>query len=263
MDIGVGVVNQTWQGFFDEIARWRESGRTVDFWWRDDDACKPDPALTRLVALASVTGVPLALAVIPADVQADAFEALHTLVTLLQHGVDHRNRASAGDKKTEFSPAESLSMALARLADGHRRLQRLTGSQVLPVLVPPWNRISAPELIPHLAAAGYRGLSTFGPRHALYAAPGLLIVNTHVDVIDWRGSRGFMGDDLALAQATRHLQARRNGSADPGETTGWLTHHAVHDEAAWTFMALLLERTRDLEGVCWRTAADLFGCQPV
>ena len=263
MDIGVTVVNQAWQGFFDEIARWRESGRTVDFWWRDDDACRPDPALARLVALAGANDVPLALAVIPADVQAAAFEPADTRVTLLQHGVDHHNRAATGDKKTEFPASEVLSTALARLADGHKLLQRLTGSRVLPVLVPPWNRISAPELIPHLAAAGYRGLSTFGPRRAMFAAPGLLMVNTHVDVIDWRASRGFVGEDLALAQATGHLQARRHGSVDARETTGWLTHHAVHDEAAWTFMASLLERTRGLEGVCWRAAADLFGGQPV
>ena len=263
MDIGVSVVNSAWQGFFDEIARWRESGRTVDFWWRDDDACRPDPALARLVALAGANEVPLALAVIPADLQAAAFELAEGWVTLLQHGADHHNRAATGDKKTEFPASEELSTALARLADGQQRLQRLTGSRVLPVLVPPWNRISAPALIPQLAPAGYAGLSTFGPRRAMFAAPGLLMVNTHVDVIDWRGSRGFVGEDLALAQATRHLQSRRNGSADADEATGWLTHHAVHDEAAWTFMASLLEHTRGLDGVCWRAAADLFEARPV
>lgn len=258
MDIGVNVVNQAWQSFFDEIARWRESGRTVDFWWRDDDACRPDPALARLVALASANDVPLALAVIPADVQGAAFEPADTRLTLLQHGADHHNRAATGDKKTEFPASESLSTALARLADGQMRLQRITGARILPVLVPPWNRISAPHLISHLAGAGYRGLSTFGPRPSMYAAPGVLMVNTHVDVIDWRGSRGFVGENFALNLATRHLQARRNGSADAQECTGWLTHHAVHDEAAWSFMAMLLEHTRRMDGVRWRAATDLF-----
>lgn len=84
------------------------------------------------------------------------------------------------------------------------------------------------------------------------------MVNTHVDVIDWRGSRGFVGEDFALNLATRHLQARRNGSADAHECTGWLTHHAVHDEAAWSFLAMLLERTRRTDGVRWRAATDLF-----
>ncbi|MBC7706066.1 MAG: polysaccharide deacetylase, partial [Rhodoferax sp.] len=173
-------MNPAWQSFFDEIARWRESGRTVDFWWRDDDACRLDPALARLVALAGANEVSLALAVIPADLQAAAFEPADVWVTLLQHGVDHHNRAATGDKKTEFPASEEVSTALARLADGRQRLQRLTGSRVLPVLVPPWNRISAPHLISHLAGAGYRGLSTFGPRPSMYPAPGVLMVNTHV-----------------------------------------------------------------------------------
>jgi hypothetical protein len=263
MDIGVNVVNQAWQAFFAEIAQWRESARIVDFWWRDDDACRPDPALARLVALANVHAVPLALAVIPADLQAAAFEPVDSLVTLLQHGVDHHNRAAAGGKKTEFPASELLATALERLADGQRRLQTLSASRVLPVLVPPWNRISSPGLIAQLADAGYRGLSTFGARGAMYAAPGVLMVNTHVDVIDWRGSRGFVGEEIALSVATRHLQARRRGLADVGEATGWLTHHAVHDEATWSFMALLLERTRGLDGVRWRAAADLFGPDPV
>lgn len=253
------MVNLAWQSFLDEIAQWRDSGRQVDFWWRDDDASRPDPALARLTALAVAARVPLALAVIPADVEAAAFEPITDWVSLLQHGMDHRNLAATGEKKTEFPLAGSLPDVLARLKHGRARLQQVAaGSKVLPVLVPPWNRISAPQLVAHLAAAGYCGLSTFGPRRSLYAAPGLVMVNTHVDIIDWRGTRGFVGEELALGQATRHLQERRSGQADAGEATGWLTHHAVHDEAAWGFMALLLERTRDLQGVCWRAAAELF-----
>lgn len=258
MDIGVALVSSAWQGLLDEIARWRDVGRTVDFWWRDDDACRPDPALARLIALATAANVPLALAVIPQDAQAAAFQALGSLVTLMQHGVDHNNRAGPAEKKTEFPASEPLAAALVRLVQGRKRLEQVASGLWLPVLVPPWNRVSATELIPRLAEAGYRGLSTFGPRQMPYAAPGLVMVNTHVDVIDWRGSRGFVGEDLALSQATRHLKARRAGSADADESTGWLTHHAVHDEAAWLFIELLLERTRTLQAVRWRSASELF-----
>ena len=257
------MVSLGWQHFLDEIARWRDAGQRVDFWWRDDDASRPDPALTRLVALAHAVGVPLALAVIPAEVQPAAFTSGSAWVTLLQHGVDHRSRAGAGDKKTEFPASEMLSVALARLQHGRAQLELLAGARVLPVLVPPWNRISAPQLVRHLAAAGYAGLSTFGPRNARHAAPGLVLVNTHVDIIDWRGSRGFVGEDLALAQATRHLQARRQGLVDAAEPTGWLTHHAVHDEPAWAFMQVLLERTHGLQGVRWCGATEVFGPGPV
>lgn len=255
-------MSPAWLSFLDEIARWREQGRPVDFWWRDDDACRPDPALSRLVALATTSGVPLALAVIPQQVDPAAFKPSVALVSVLQHGVDHRNRAGAGEKKTEFAASESVPEALARLASGRERLGRLIGEQSLPVLVPPWNRISAPQLVGCLADAGYRGLSTFGARSSALAATGMVMVNTHVDIIDWRGSRAFVGEGVALAQATRHLVDKRTGVSDAGEATGWLTHHAVHDQAAWAFMALLFERTVGAAGVRWRSAAELFEHRP-
>lgn len=258
MGWGALVVSAAWRQFQDEIARWDVAGRTVDFWWRDDDACRPDPALARLIALADGAQVPLALAVIPADAVPAAFESLAPVVTLLQHGVDHRNRALANEKKTEFSAREPLPAALARLAQGRAQLESVAPGRSLAVLVPPWNRISMPQLIAELAGAGYRGLSTFGPRVAAQSTVSLVLANTHVDVIDWRGTRGFVGEDAALEQATRHLVARRTGLADPTEATGWLTHHATHDEPAWTFLARLLERTRDQPAVRWRSAADLF-----
>ena len=252
------MVSVAWRLFEDEIARWGEAGRTVDFWWRDDDACRPHAALRRLIALADRAQVPLALAVIPADALPEAFESLAPVVTLLQHGVDHRNRALANEKKTEFSAHEPLQGALARLAHGRARLESVAPGRSLAVLVPPWNRISRPELIAELGGAGYRGLSTFGPRVAAQSSAGLALANTHVDVIDWRGTRGFVGEDAALELATRHLVARRTGLANLAEATGWLTHHAVHDEPVWAFLARLLERTCNQPTVRWRSAADLF-----
>ena len=101
-----------------------------------------------------------------------------------------------------------------------------------------------------LPSAGYRGLSRFGPRNARQTSTGLEEVNTHVDIIDWHGSRGFAGEDVVLAAAVVHLRARRLGQADRDEPTGWLTHHAVHDAPAWSFLSALFERTR-LPWVHW------------
>ncbi len=42
----------------------------ADFWWRDDDATTRTPALERLLALSTTPRLPLALAVIPAGVDA-------------------------------------------------------------------------------------------------------------------------------------------------------------------------------------------------
>lgn len=244
-----------WAALFDEIARWKDAGRVVDFWWRDDDACRADPALTRLVGLSAAARVPLALAAIAQGVQAAVLAQDPRWIRVLQHGTDHVQRAVVGEKKTEFPASESVDAALARLQAAYAQID---GPITLPVLVPPWNRIGSASLPGRLAAAGYRGLSRFGPRAGAATVPGLVQVNTHVDVIDWRGTRGFAGEEVALGAATAHLQARREGRADAGEATGWLTHHLVHDRACWDFLERLFERTGREPGVAWRRADALF-----
>lgn len=239
-----------WQALEEELARWRHAGRTPDFWWRDDDATKPTAELRRLLALSARSAVPVALAVIPLAAQPELFAELSASV--LMHGTDHRNRAAAGEKKTEFAQSEDEDLALARLASGRARLAALAGPAFVPVLAPPWNRFRG-SLVAKLPSVGLRGLSRYGAR-----APGEHFeVNTHVDIIDWRGSRGFCGEQAALTMAVRHLAARRTGAADAQEPTGVLTHHAVHDAAAWDFLEQLFARTRRL-GASWREADKLF-----
>jgi hypothetical protein len=76
-------------------------------------------------------------------------------------------------------------------------------------------------------------------------------INTHVDIIDWHGTRGFIGEEPALRGLINHI------AANTGEPTGVLTHHAVHDEAAWAFLERLYERTRR-RGARWAEARSLF-----
>ena len=246
-----------WQAFYDELARWRDDGRTAEFWWRDDDAARPDAALSRLLALAQGTSTPLALAVIPLRCVKEIFENAGAFVSVLQHGTDHANRAGAGDKKTEFSAGEAPAAAVARLIAARAVLGSLAGERLLPVLVPPWNRLPE-QLAKPLANVGYRGRSQFGARADAEAAPGLRQVNTHVDIIAWHSGRGFVGEEPALAAATRHLAAKRVGAVDPDEATGWLTHHLLHDEAAWSFLERLFESTRGRPAVAWRRPEELF-----
>ena len=250
-------MSAAWQALADEFARWRDAGRVAELWWRDDDAARAAPALERLLELASRAAVPLALAVVPEPAQGAWLAELGPGVSLLQHGFDHRNRAAEGEKKTEFPATEPLASALARLAAGHARLAALAGPRALKVLAPPWNRLAA-ALVPRLPEAGLRGLSRYGARRNAHPAPGVLQINTHVDLIAWKSGRGFVGEDAALGLALRHLAARRAGEADPGEPTGLLTHHAVHDEGAWRFLERLLEATRREPGVRWGHAPRLF-----
>lgn len=248
-------MSTTWDSLRDELARWRDDGRVADFWWRDDDAGQPAPALTRLTRLARDTRVPLALAVIPHDAASELVQAPGPLVSILQHGCDHRSRAGAGEKKTEFPATEPVPDALQRLEQGRARI---AGPQTLAVLVPPWNRVSSPGLLLQLAQAGYKGLSRFEARGDAAKAPGLVQVNTHVDIIDWHGTRGFVGEEAALAATLAHLRARRKGTADRAEAIGVLSHHAVHDEACWAFLARLFEHSRRDGTALWHGADALF-----
>ena len=246
-----------WHLLTEEVARWHDAGRQVEFWWRDDDAAKPNPALERLLKLSADFGIPAALAVVPAGAEAAMLAQFGEGVSVLQHGTDHVNRAGPGEKKTEFSAAEPVAAALARLAFWRARLEVQAGARFVPALAPPWNRIPAP-LIAGLATAGFAGLSQYGIRTRAEPAPGLRQVNTHVDLIAWKGGRGFIGEEEALRAALRHLAARRIRAADGDEATGWLTHHALHDRPAWDFLKRLFETTRALPGVAWRRAEELF-----
>ncbi|HEX2649697.1 MAG TPA: polysaccharide deacetylase family protein [Burkholderiales bacterium] len=255
MGAETGVVS--WAELRNELAEWRNSGSTPDFWWRDDDAGMPTPALEQLLRLAHSSGVPLALAVVPREADRKLTAALDAGVSVIQHGADHVNRAGAGAKKSEFPDAEPAAAALERLASARKRLQTLAGTRFCPVLAPPWNRLSA-ELVTHLPAAKYAGLSQYGPRKRAAPAPGLRQVNTHVDIIAWQAGRNFVGADAALRMTVNHLASRRRGEVDRAEATGLLTHHACHDEGAWAFLERLFAFTREA-GARWRSAPELFG----
>ena len=53
-----------------ECDRLADAGRTVDLWWRDDDAACDTPALARLLRLSRAARAPIALAVRQASIRA-------------------------------------------------------------------------------------------------------------------------------------------------------------------------------------------------
>ena len=120
---------------------------------------------------------------------------------MLQHGFAHADHAPAGAKAIELGGRE-LAVILAELDAGRGLLTEAFGALFLALLVPPWNRLD-PGLIGRLGAAGFVGLSTYGRRPAAVPAPGLVQINTHLDPVDWRGSRLFVGEAAALDRAGR------------------------------------------------------------
>lgn len=214
-----------------ELDRWAADGRVAPFWWRDDDAVSATPALDRLRR--ATEGIPLGLAVIPEGADRTLVAAVDGWpeADVLCHGEAHRDWSPPGRKKCELGPDRPASVVLDGIGRGRARLAALFGDRLLPVQVPPWNRID-PGLVPGLPALGWRGLSTFGDRRSHPPVAGLVAVNTHVDIMDWTTRSGRPARDVAQA-AVERLVARRTGAADPAEPVGILSHHLVHDAAAW------------------------------
>lgn len=223
-----------WSPLNDELAIWRAEGRDLPLWWRDDDATVPTAALEQLLHLAEALGMPVHLAVIPQPATAALAKVIGNSAhaTALVHGWAHLNHAPEGQKKAEFGHARPDAAEQAQM--GLDRLRGLFGAKLFEMFVPPWNRID-PALIPRLPDLGYRALSTYTPRPAREAAPGLVQINTHMDPIHWRGGGGLVDPDSQITALVRHLQDRRRGRADATEPLGFLTHHLVHDPAIWDF----------------------------
>ncbi len=243
----------SWAGLSAELDAWTAAGRIATFWWRDDDATRSGERLSRLLQIAQ--GTPLTLAVIPAAARDDLVVALDGhrsaggCARAVQHGFAHVNHAPAGDKKAEYGPHRRAEVMLAELAEGRERLQSMFADMFQPIMTPPWNRID-PTLVPRLGEAGLTALSAFGARPAGHG-PGT--VNVHVDLIDWRRTRGFVGEAAALGAVADHLAARRMGVVDADEPTGLLTHHRDHDEACWLFAERLVAAINGHPAGRWTT----------
>lgn len=217
-----------------EISHWQRLGKDVELWWRDDDAQKQSPQLTRLIALSQQHQVPVALATIPFGVELNLknVTAENELVTIIQHGYSHHNHALPTQRKMELGLHRPLQTILDELTRGRQLLLKLFTDSFVPILVPPWNRID-PKIVAQLSEIGFIGLSDLGPRNQYFTT--LEKTNVHVDIINWK-TRRFAGASQAISQLVNHLEAKRLGNTDINEAAGIMTHHLVHDEACWDFL---------------------------
>lgn len=248
-----------------ELDAWVAEGRCADLWWRDDDAVAAGCKLERLVDMCSATG--LLLAVIPALMKDTLVAAVSSAshVRVAQHGYAHINHAERGKGQGawELGLHRGKAAVLEDLQRGREVLEDRFESRFLPILVPPWNHV-APELLPVLAARGYRAVSAFGPRAHVNPVPGLFVVNAHCDPIRWRKPNGaqFAGTTKTLLQLVEHLNMRRTGLADRAEPTGFVTHHIDLSDEGWAFCERLVATIEGHVGARWLATDDVFAVTP-
>lgn len=236
-----------WLPVVTELDRWREVGATARLWLRDDDAAAVTPALEALIARLRAHGAPAMIAAIPATAEPALAERLapEPLAMLAMHGIRHANHAPP-ERKSEETPAErGLGVIEAELAAARAGFAERFGPASVRWYVPPWNRIGL-EVAGILPRIGFAALSTYGARR--FGAPGLRELNTHVDLIDWRGGRvgkpqGAVAADLAASLAMARAEGFR--------PVGVLTHHLAHDEAAWATLDALLALVADHPAASW------------
>ena len=238
-----------WTPLRTALAACRRDGVALPFWWRDDDAVSATPALDRLAEMAAQAGLPVHLAIIPAHADETLARDMDTQVLIpVVHGWAHADHSEGTDKKSEFLTERGN--AVPEAAKAIEQMRALFGTELRPMFVPPWNRING-QVIAALPAQGYTALSTFGPRSAVHAAPGLVQINTHIDPIWWKGTRDLAEPAQLIAQAAHHLDARRTGDEDATEPFGFLTHHLVHTDAIWAFCAAFVAEMLDGGATPW------------
>lgn len=244
-----------WAPLTAELARWKEAGAAARLWLRDDDAVSVTPALDRLVELCAAFDVPYLIAAIPSRAGRDLAERLarEPLAEAAAHGWTHQNHAGPGPK-AEFPVDRPGPEILDALTRARTRIDALFGIKAVPIYVPPWNRM-APELMHLLPKAGFRGISARG--RVSGAREGLPRINIHLDIIDWRGSRGGADPDQLAAELADHLAWSRE-TGQPA--VGVVTHHLNHDHIAWQFLGELFEETAGHPAVRWVRASDLLKC---
>ncbi len=237
-----------WRSLSTEFDAWAQAGMLATLWWRDDDAIEPTPQLDRMLELSARFAVPLGLAVIPAHAKSALAARLQSepTVDILQHGFAHKNHANPGERAAEFGPQRSLDVQLAEQVRGWRMLEAF--ARRVPIFVPPWNRYDS-ALAVGFAVQGITAISAFGVANRLPSP--IVECNCHVDIISWRTTRGFAGVGKSVNKLVDQLHARRVISRGQSVVTGLLSHHLVHDEGCWSFLAELFARTKDQSAVRW------------
>ncbi|MFN7949661.1 MAG: polysaccharide deacetylase family protein [Blastocatellia bacterium] len=209
----------------------------VDLFFRDDDVAEDEPALNRLLDVFIQRRTPVNLAVIPGRLTEAATAMLRQrlrthahLIEINQHGWMHLNHETAG-RKCEFGPTRTFAEQFADIESGRRKLTEAFGADFSAVFVPPWNRCTEATLraIDELEFQALSQLKGAQP----VTGYGFTEISVTLDLHRWKG--GVTMKDPA------ELDSELSAQVSAGETTGVMLHHQVMDDAAFAWLARLLD----------------------
>ena len=215
-----------------------ETTEPVEVFFRDDDAGWEDDRLFELIARFAEHGLPLDLAVIPAELTpALAGRLVETHAGMHQHGYAHANHETEG-RKCEFGPARGYREQRLDIARGWGRLRELLGDRVDPFFTPPWNRCTR-DTGEALVELAFAALSREHRAQPLGLLPELPV---HLDV-------------ARLSPAD--LDERFAGHVRAGGPIGVMFHHGVMEPGDMARASELLALLARHENVVPRRMAEL------
>lgn len=224
-----------------ELALWAAGGMQLPIWWRDDDATAKTSNLERLNSLSERTGIAVHIAVVPKFATCELSEYARTKSNMLvvAHGWTHNNHQPRPGIRSEFGNARKLARNFRDACAAHKKMTTMFGEKYRPMFVPPWGNIAS-DLLPHLQDAGFKFISTFGPRSQC-EQHGLITWNGHLDPLLWSPKPSLNNADHLIARVCERLKNRRLGMEDNREPFGIVTHHLADSEDAWDFVAALFD----------------------
>jgi peptidoglycan/xylan/chitin deacetylase (PgdA/CDA1 family) len=193
------------------------------FFFRDDDAGWRDDRLREVFGCFQAHGIPLDVAVIPAELTPELTRELGARVSaggvrVHQHGYAHVNHELTG-RKCEFGPGRTPAAIADDIAEGQRRMRDAFGSHADAVFTPPWNRCE-PAVADTLVSLGFEVLSRDSTAPTL-DRPDIAEVPV---TVDWFGHhKGTRWDLDQLGEVIA-------GSVRRDRAVGVMLHHAVTDE---------------------------------
>ncbi len=210
--------------------------RQLKLFFRADDIAAPYINYHRMMALFLRYRVPLCLAVVPTWITRARWESMKpyrkeggNFFCWHLHGYRHQNHELTG-KKQEFGPGRSRFDISHDLVKGYSRLESILGNDAFPVFTPPWNRCSK-ETMQELKKMGFKAISR---SHGAQPEPpqGLKDVRIHVDLHTRKDTTPQLGWEKLLKEFQNGIESG---------TCGIMIHHMQMNEAAFTFLELLLE----------------------